>query len=402
MEVIDLKKNIPLFISEEVNEKIKYLCKKINNVEWSGILFHKIESDILEEDCKIEVTDILLMDKGSAAYTEYEFNQMYIKYLKNKAEVTGISFKELLKNKCENRISHIHSHVNMNTYFSGTDMSELMDNSVHYNYYLSLIVNNRHDMCAKIAFRGKVNINTNKKIKITLKNKDSQEIVKENEENEVVEKEVLYTINCDIITPQSNIIFDDFFLKAIDEVEENDKKKQELSKKFIPHKNNIYNRHQSHNWKDVPESNFAGIIRDEIEEDDIESIFVKNIPEEKIKYFIGQIINPTEEEFTKEFISLYQIFNIATTYIKDNKITGELAKSVYIKSLLNNNILTAFDKSFNEENGDAWEYFDEICNKASDVLDKNMYSNIEVANILADHLFGLELTELFDSQLEEA
>ena len=49
----------------------------------------------------------------------------------------------------------IHSHNNFNTFFSGTDMSELENNAKLYNYYLSLIVNFDGKYCAKIAFPGK-------------------------------------------------------------------------------------------------------------------------------------------------------------------------------------------------------------------------------------------------------
>ena len=37
-------------------------------------------------------------------------------------------------------------------FFSGTDWSELEDNASNHNYYLSLIVNNFMDFCAKVCF----------------------------------------------------------------------------------------------------------------------------------------------------------------------------------------------------------------------------------------------------------
>jgi len=43
----------------------------------------------------------------------------------------------------------------MNTFFSGTDMDELYNNSKLYNYYLSLIVNFDGKYCAKLSFPGK-------------------------------------------------------------------------------------------------------------------------------------------------------------------------------------------------------------------------------------------------------
>jgi hypothetical protein len=42
----------------------------------------------------------------------------------------------------------------MNSYFSGTDMDELIENSEFHNYYLSIVVNNRNEIVGKIGFRG--------------------------------------------------------------------------------------------------------------------------------------------------------------------------------------------------------------------------------------------------------
>lgn len=45
----------------------------------------------------------------------------------------------------------LHSHNTMSSFFSGTDMSELADNSKNHNYYLSVVVNNAMDIVAKIG-----------------------------------------------------------------------------------------------------------------------------------------------------------------------------------------------------------------------------------------------------------
>lgn len=87
------------------------------------------------------ITDILPMDMGTSAYTEYEFSQDVADYIEEDDK------------RFDWKIGHIHSHNTMRTYFSGTDMSELNDNSEFHNYYLSLIVNNFMDMTAKIAYR---------------------------------------------------------------------------------------------------------------------------------------------------------------------------------------------------------------------------------------------------------
>ena len=129
-------------ISKQILNKIKYLCREIPKVEWSGVLFYKVKGSITKpETFECIITDILPMDMGTSAYTEYEFNQDVVDYIEQDDE------------RFDWKIGHIHSHNTMKTYFSATDMSELNDNSEFHNYYLSLIVNNFMDMVAKIAYR---------------------------------------------------------------------------------------------------------------------------------------------------------------------------------------------------------------------------------------------------------
>lgn len=48
----------------------------------------------------------------------------------------------------------------MDVFFSGTDMTEILDNSAFHNYYVSLIVNNVNNMTAKVAYRMHRNLMT--------------------------------------------------------------------------------------------------------------------------------------------------------------------------------------------------------------------------------------------------
>lgn len=54
---------------------IKLLCSRINNVEWSGVLFYEIvEGDIDNPDTMVMETRFLYpMDKGSAAETGFNY-----------------------------------------------------------------------------------------------------------------------------------------------------------------------------------------------------------------------------------------------------------------------------------------------------------------------------------------
>lgn len=80
------------------------------------------------------------MDKGTAAYTEFDWDEDVVEYrMENPEAIDWL-------------VGHIHSHNTMNVFFSSTDWSELNDNCVNHNFYVSLIVNNFMEMCAKIAF----------------------------------------------------------------------------------------------------------------------------------------------------------------------------------------------------------------------------------------------------------
>ena len=53
---------------------MKYLCKAIPEVEWSGILLYEVKGSIKDaKNMSLIVKDIIPMDKGSHTYTEYNF-----------------------------------------------------------------------------------------------------------------------------------------------------------------------------------------------------------------------------------------------------------------------------------------------------------------------------------------
>ena len=140
------------------------------------------------------------MDKGTSAYTEYEFTEDVIEYQMSNPE------------RLEWKKGHIHSHNSMETFFSGTDMSELNDNSEFHNYYLSLIVNNAFENTAKVAFRGDIEQYSCKNEEglpwdLKLKNK----------------KQVLFTIDCEIEYEVSTSTITEEFIDRLKKIEEESK-----------------------------------------------------------------------------------------------------------------------------------------------------------------------------------
>lgn len=206
-----------MYIPEEVIKKIQYICGRISNVEWSGRVFYKLLSGELKtpDSIEIELVDIYLEDKGSSSYTEYEASEDIMDLFDANPELED----------CKSGM--IHSHQNMGVFFSGTDMDELKENHDKYEMYLSVIVNNMTDICAKIAFPVKRKVKTKSTSTIESFFKFKNQIIKSlrNEDTED-EKETssMFVIDVDPQIPVVTGIQDKFFLDRVNQVIEEAKK----------------------------------------------------------------------------------------------------------------------------------------------------------------------------------
>jgi hypothetical protein len=140
-----MKEKITLVISKEVQNQINLLHNQIGKDEWSGILLYKvIEGNISEPGTlKLQADYIYPMDIGSSTYTEFDYDEHYIKM----HETLPI----IQDGKRVYKIGTIHTHHGMSTFFSGTDTGELHTNAPKHNFYLSLIVNFEMKPIAKVA-----------------------------------------------------------------------------------------------------------------------------------------------------------------------------------------------------------------------------------------------------------
>lgn len=171
-----------------MQSQIYFLCSEVFEDEWSGTLFYTVEGELGEDSFKIKAEELYLQDIGNKTYTEYDpGNPTFIKFL-----MENPRFMEMKQ-------GHIHSHNTMSVFFSGTDMNEIRDNSEFHNYYLSLIVNNKNEMTAKVAFRATEKRET--KSIVSFRGSDGtmrqKEITGETEESSV------YSYNCLINKPDT-------------------------------------------------------------------------------------------------------------------------------------------------------------------------------------------------------
>lgn len=184
----------------DIKAKIDWLCSKISTIEWSGILIYDIVGDVRDtETCRIELKDIVPMDKGSTGYTTYKLDPKVVM----DHYMTHPEHEDFL-------IGHIHSHHNMDVFFSGVDTDELHENAPNHNMYLSLIVNNKDETCCKLVFLAEV-----KEASISFLDKDGEETLTMGN-LEPQSKLVVY--NCDVIVEKPVITVDTHFLEGVERI----------------------------------------------------------------------------------------------------------------------------------------------------------------------------------------
>ena len=126
-----------IVIPFDVELKIRALCQHNQDREWSGILFYA-PSGLFRDKLQISCVDICPMDIGSSTYTEFDMNPEVVSYMTE---------HDLLD--CE--MGLIHSHDNMGTFFSSTDVATLQEEGSDRNVFVSLIVNNEGKYTAGIT-----------------------------------------------------------------------------------------------------------------------------------------------------------------------------------------------------------------------------------------------------------
>lgn len=87
----------------------------------------------------------------------------------------------------------------MNTFFSSTDDQELEDNTKYYPLYLSVIVNNKGESCARVCFVADITKT------VTYRDPITKEIIN----NQVVTPDVVHYYDCDMYVESEEFPYDD-------------------------------------------------------------------------------------------------------------------------------------------------------------------------------------------------
>ena len=128
-----------MYVPRKVEEKIRYLCRKFPNLEWSGVLFTRHSGNFEDGTLEIYCEDIYPMDLGSPGFTQFKMDETVAAYIAENIELFD----------CD--IQLIHSHNNMSCFFSGQDQATLREEGNDRNCFVSLIVNNAGTYCAAVT-----------------------------------------------------------------------------------------------------------------------------------------------------------------------------------------------------------------------------------------------------------
>lgn len=128
-----------LLITNDFQKQIDLFHNMVGDIEWSGVLFYKVDTNLADQNCIVTPKFIFPMDVGNSAFTTFDYSDVIL------------DAYDVFPEAEECREGIIHTHHRMGAFFSGTDDSELKDNAENYDFYLSLVVDYKKSYKAKVA-----------------------------------------------------------------------------------------------------------------------------------------------------------------------------------------------------------------------------------------------------------
>lgn len=209
LELVHRQDIFKIVIPAEVEKKIRFLCKNIWDVEWSGVLFYKVEGAFEDKSLTIRCVDLFQMDIGTSAYTEFNVSPDMATYM--------VDHPELLEEGIYQGL--IHSHNNMATFFSGTDTATLGAEGNDMAHFVSLIVNNAGKYTAGVTRKYKCVQTVSEKYTYPTWNGE----VREGVETFDIEEEKLEWFNLDIVFEDATDDFETEMMERLKEIKESKK-----------------------------------------------------------------------------------------------------------------------------------------------------------------------------------
>lgn len=340
--VYKVEKKIPTIVREKFILKVLLSNLHYHGKEWSGIVFYKIKGKLFEKGFSIEVLDLLPMAKGSQAFTEFEYGPEYVKYLNQNPELMeGLDV--------DISMGFVHSHHNMETFFSGTDKNDLYDGTEANNAYFSIIVNDDLKFNAKIATR-QAPIPTEK---LVVRNHEGEPVeVTISKKPEIINANIVYS-DCKISLEAATLKYREY-LEYFKKIERPNTYKQfnsyGASKKaetFTP-KNEIdfppitlaseyMGNFDSWDYQksSIKSSNRKDTYKNSVIQEDVEAIGINLLPEYKGRVTLRRVIESAYNEYMGE--------KLPHTYYKS--LCRDLLK--FYKNLINMNPNQEFKSKIN-------------------------------------------------------
>lgn len=310
LERLALSNKPTVVITERLKKQIDWLHEKCGSTEWSGELITSETNTINDLDnWTVTCEDIFLVDVGSAAYTSYEVDKGGFK----SADIIDLydSYPGLLDGT--KKAQHIHTHHNMQSFFSGTDWSQLEDRGVLSNYFLMLIVNFKGEYVAKVAFKaeksGKDAVelnfanNLDGRAPLTLAGQSA--------------KEVLVVMDCNIVFEKVEKVVEDSFSARYDAVKkaiaEEEASKRVYTPAYTPNFGTV-----GRTWK---QSEFTAWDNDDI---DTTPFSVSNFKKKK-----KGIMDMTDKEWSMENAKTSSLTEKDATFALSSYLSGTYDRSNY-------------------------------------------------------------------------
>lgn len=364
-----------MVLNSYIKRKIEYICRKIWETEWSGVLFYKPEGSFEKNNLVIRCEDLLLLDIGSAVFTEFITSPEIAAYLANHQELLD----------CQ--MGLIHSHNLMSTFFSGTDLSTLLDEGKDRNHFVSLIVNNQGSYTAAIT--RKVNITNNIDSNVTYKTFGNSDIKSNYKYNESKEEMEYFTL--DILEDNETESFKDDINEKISKINK-DKEANKTKNTFNFKNTNLYG---------VSNTNLYDGINGSFEDDydynpkthsfinDMKFNTKDNIDNNKqLSLFDNETINYDKIKISKDVIKSLTLQLLTGSIVLSNTSSLDTTKWC-------NKMESIFEKRFGKyekghDNFEYWaaNYVDSICLYCNrdNIPELDKYDDEYVAAILAFNL----------------
>lgn len=137
-ELVRKEQHYSIIVEELLEKKIRFLCSRLPQNEWSGTLFYLVTGKFEDGTLTIHAKDFMLQDVGTAGFTSFKNDENIMAFMVE---------NDLLDCYC----GLMHSHDLMSTFFSRTDLGTLRSEGNDTNHFVSLIVNNDGNYSAAIT-----------------------------------------------------------------------------------------------------------------------------------------------------------------------------------------------------------------------------------------------------------